>query len=146
MAARRKTASGKPLHLVKLCVGVESLEHYQTIAAARRAADPDGRQFHVTRMVPVRADQVIGNSLYWVIRGNIQCRQTVEAIEPFRDGEGIRRCRLVLGERIVPVQWKRKKAFQGWRYLKGKPPPDLPEGAAGLPDDLRRELLELGLM
>ena len=136
----------KPLHLVKLCVGVESLEQYEAFVAERRQRDPAGRQFHVTRMVPKRAAEVVGNSLYWVIKGNIQCRQTVEAIEPFEDGEGIRRCRLVLGDEVVPVEWKRKRPFQGWRYLKGKPPADLPEGAVGIPDTLRRELLELGLI
>ena len=136
----------KPLHLVKLCVGIDSLEHYEAVAAKRRGRDAQGRQFHVTRMVPRRAAEVVGNSIYWVIRGSIQCRQTIEAIEPFEDEEGVRRCRIVLGERIVPVEWKRKRPFQGWRYLKGKPPADLPEGAAGLPAALRHELLELGLM
>lgn len=136
----------RPLHLVKLCVGVESLEDYERSAAQRRALDPDGRQFHVTRMVPKRAAEVVGNSLYWVIKGSIQCRQTIEAIEPFEDADGVRRCRLVLGPEIVPVEWKRKRPFQGWRYLKGRPPADLPEGAVGLPDALRRELMELGLM
>ena len=136
----------KPLHLVKLCVGVESLDDYERWVAARHAADPENLPFHVTRMVPKRAAEVIGNSLYWVIKGNIQCRQTVEAIEPFEDADGERRCRLVLGPDIVPVEWKRKRPFQGWRYLKGRPPTDLPEGAVGLPDALRRELLELGLM
>ena len=138
--------AARPLHLVKLCVGVATLDEYETHVAARRAADPHGQQFHVTRMVPRRADEVVGNSLYWVIKGNIQCRQRIEAIEPFTDGDGVRRCRLVLGADIVPTEWKRKRAFQGWRYLKGRPPADLPEGAVGLPDALRRELLELGLM
>ena len=137
----------KPLHLVKLCVGIESLEQYEAAAAARRAADPDGRQFHVTRMVPKRAAEVVGNSLYWVIRGNIQCRQTIEAIEPFVDADGVRRCRLVLGERIVPVEWKRKRAFQGWRYLKPEDAPeDLGEGFGDgeLPPSLMKKLVELG--
>ena len=142
--ATKAPGKARPLHMVKLLVGIDSLEAYE--ASVRQRLENAGEVVHVTRMVPVRRDEVIGNSLFWVIRGNIQCRQRVDAIEPFRDEEGVRRCRLVLDPLVVPVEWKRKKAFQGWRYLKGTPPADLPEGAVGLPGDLRRELLELGLM
>jgi hypothetical protein len=42
------------------------------------------------------------------------------------------------------------RAFQGWRYLAAKDaPPDLDRvarGAAGMPEPLRRELRELGLL
>ena len=134
----------RPLHLVKLCVGIDTLEDYEARVRERLAAA--GEVVHVTRMVPVRRDEVVGNSLFWVIRGNIQCRQRVESIEPFVDGEGVRRCRLVLDPTIVPVEWRRKRPFQGWRYLKGAVPADLPEGAIGIPDRLRRELMDLGLM
>ena len=140
----------KPVHLVKLCVGVDSLDDLSRWADERLAGMRERGEreqlFHVTRMVPRRADEVIGNSLYWVIKGHIQARQQVLAIEPFRDGEGVKRCRLVFDNRIVPVEWKRKKAFQGWRYLKGTPPADLPDGGVGLPPALHRELAELGLL
>ena len=151
--ARRKPAKDgpkKPLHLVKLCVGVESLEQFQTWAEGRleslHAAGEREQLFHVTRMTPKRAEEVVGNSLYWVIKGHIQCRQQVIAIEPFQDTDGVRRCRLVFDNAIVPTEWRRKKAFQGWRYFKGRPPPDLPHGQEGLPPALHRELAELGLL
>ena len=61
------------LHLVKLCVGtdtVEDLLHWQSRRSAERlAAGLDPRPRHVTRMWPRQADELLrGRSLYWVIR------------------------------------------------------------------------------
>ena len=140
----------KPLHLVKLCVGVDTLDDYahwaqERLANMRERGEAE-QLFHITRMVPRRAEEVVGNSLYWVIKGHIQARQQVLAVEPFQDTDGVRRCRLVLDNHIVPVEWKRKRAFQGWRYFKGQPPADLPDGGGGLPPALHRELADLGLL
>lgn len=136
---------------MKLCVGVQSLEQYSQWSEQRwnerRAAGIEPPLFHVTRMVPKRRDELVGNSLFWVIAGQIQCRQKLLAIEPFEDEEGIRRCRLVLDRDVVPTEWKRKRAFQGWRYLsKRAAPKDLPPGFEGMPEKLRRELDDLGLL
>ena len=41
-------------------------------------------------MMPTRGAEIIdGGSLYWVIKGNVQCRQLITEIRPFTDGEGI---------------------------------------------------------
>ena len=76
-------------HLLKLCVGCESVEDLQRLAggaaAERRAAGGDPRPFHVTRMWPKREDEVLdGGSLYWVIKGLVLCRQRIVAFEPRR--------------------------------------------------------------
>ena len=40
-------------------------------------------QTHTTRMVPKRADEIVdGGSLYWVIRGQLACRQRLLASVP----------------------------------------------------------------
>ncbi len=65
------------------------------------------------------------------------------------DEEGVSRCRLVLEPTVIRTEWQPRRPFQGWRYLKPEDaPPDLSMGsdAAGLPDHLRRELTELGLL
>jgi hypothetical protein len=132
------------LHLLKLCVGADSiadLEHYQ----ARRRKPP----IHVTRMVPRRDDELLdGGSLYWVIKGQIAARQALQAIEPFVDKDGIGRCRLVLDSTIVRVRPRPFRAFQGWRYLAAKDcPPDLgTQDVAEMPEALRTELAALGLL
>jgi hypothetical protein len=143
------------LHLVKLCVGCESIKDLDSwIRERARLAKKQGRTYrfaHVTRMSPKRIDELLGGgSLYWVIRGQIACRQKLDAIEPYRDKEGIGRCRLVLEPKVIAVAPRPMRAFQGWRYLSAADaPPDLSSkgsGLADMPEPMRRELRDLGLL
>ncbi len=143
------------LHLVKLCVGADSIRDLEEWIAERLAEKRRKRQrpehIHRTRMKPTRKDELLdGGSLYWVIRGEIACRQKLLDIRPFTDREGVKRCGLVLEPKVVPVRPRPSRPFQGWRYLAAKEaPPDLKRGAKGvakLPEKLRRELRELGLL
>ncbi len=98
-----------------------------------------------------RADELRdGGSLYWVIRGEIMCRQRILDVRPFVDKEGVGRCHLVLEPKLVLVEPRPWRAFQGWRYLMVKDAPrDLDRvapGAKNMPEALRRELRELGLL
>jgi hypothetical protein len=144
-----------PLHLIKLCVGCDSvrdLEDWikQKLKEKKKRGEKPER-IHTTRMVPKRAEELIdGGSLFWVIRGEITCRERIRAVRPFVDKEGVGRCALVLDPKVVLVQPRPYRAFQGWRYLAAKDAPlDLDKaapGAAAMPEKLRRELRELGLM
>jgi hypothetical protein len=144
-----------PLHLIKLSVGCESVKVLKSWVAERalklkRSGLPP-RHIHVTRMVPKRAEELLaGGSIYWVIRGEIAAREKIVAIEPFRDHDGIGRCRLVMQPRVIAVSPRPMRAFQGWRYLADKDvPPDLGKAAASIaamPEPLRRELRDLGLL
>jgi hypothetical protein len=63
------------LHLLKLCVGADSIADLEAFHASRRQPP-----FHVTRMVPRRGDELLeGGSLYWVIKGQIAARQASAA-------------------------------------------------------------------
>jgi hypothetical protein len=145
-----------PLHLVKLAVGCESIKELKSWVAERaRQARQKGmppRRFHITRMVPKRVDELLaGGSIYWVIRGEIAAREKIMAIEPFRDRDGIGRCRLVLQPKVIAVSPRPMRAFQGWRYFADKDaPPDLGKaaaaGVAAMPEPMRRELRDLGLL
>ncbi len=102
-------------------------------------------------MVPKRTEELTdGGSLYWVIRGEVACRQRLLAVRPFVDKEGIGRCRLVLEPKVTLVEPRPWRPFQGWRYLTDKEAPrDLERAAPGakaMPEALRRELRELGLL
>src|SRR5271170_2883661 len=144
------------LHLIKLAVGCDSvrdLEDWikQKLKEKRQRGEKKPERIHTTRMVPKRADELIdGGSLYWVIRGEILCRERVLAIRPIVDKAGIGRCAIVLDPKVVQVEPRPYRAFQGWRYLADKDAPrDLGKaqrGTAALPEKLRRELRELGLM
>jgi hypothetical protein len=143
-----------PLHLIKLCVGCDSVQDLEdwlrekTRKGSRRALS---EHVHTTRMVPKRTTELLrGGSLYWVIRGQIMCRERLLAIRPFVDKDGISRCRLVLSGKLILVEPRSFRPFQGWRYLAGSEAPrDLSRaapGAARMPEVMRRELQNLGLL
>jgi hypothetical protein len=144
-----------PLNLIKLCVGCDSVEDLEEWIAYRldekRRAGETVEHWHTTRMVPTRTTELTGGgSLFWVIKGSVQCRQRLLEVRPFVDGEGISRCHLVLDPEVVRTAWQPKRPFQGWRYLKQEEAPvDLSRGRAEeieMPPKLRRELAELGLL
>ena len=144
-----------PLHLIKLCVGCDSVADLEDWIKQKfqekkkRGQKPE--HIHTTRMVPKRAEELTdGGSLYWVIRGQITCRERILDIRPFTDKDGIGRCRVVLDGKLVLVEPRARSAFQGWRYLEAKEAPrDLSRAAPGaskMPEQMRRELRELGLL
>jgi hypothetical protein len=144
-----------PLHLIKLAVGCESVKELKSRVAERiQTARKNGlplHHIHITRMTPKRMEDLLaGGSLYWVIRGEIAAREKIIAIEPFRDRDGIGRCRLVMKPKVIAVLPRPMRAFQGWRYFtEDAAPRDLKsagEGLAEMPEPLRRELRELGLL
>ena len=143
------------LHLIKLCVGADSLEDLREWVSERSliaiAAGMEPHSSHITRMIPKRDQELLdGGSLYWVIKGQVQARQRLLDLKSFTDAGGISRCELVLGPEVVETEFQPRRAFQGWRYLTDEDAPrdlkSLGEGASDLPLDLRRELAELGLL
>lgn len=142
------------LHILKLCVGADSIDDLREWVAERSmmaiAAGLEPHSVHTTRMVPKRIEEIVhGGSLYWVIKGQVQARQKIIDIRPFTGGDGITRCDLILGPEVVETALQPRRAFQGWRYLKPEEAPsDLAAlgGGNDLPPDLKRELAELGLL
>ena len=58
-----------PLHLVKLAVGIDGIDHLRRMRALRAAER--GGDWVPTRNRPRRAAEVLdGGSLYWVVRGD----------------------------------------------------------------------------
>jgi hypothetical protein len=144
-----------PLHLIKLCVGCDSVADLEDWIKQKlkekkqRGQKPE--HIHTTRMVPKRAEELTaGGSLFWVIKGQVSCRERILDIRPFTDKDGIGRCRVVLDGKVKLVEPRPRSAFQGWRYLEPKDAPrDLARaapGAARMPEEMRRELQQLGLL
>lgn len=142
------------VHLIKLCVGAESVEDLEQWIAARleekRRRGLAAEQHHTTRMMPRRAADILdGGSLYWVIKGDILCRQRILELRPVTGEDGIERCCIVLEPVVTRTRPAPRRPFQGWRYLEAKDaPPDLRPGqvAEDVPEEMRRDLLELGLI
>lgn len=140
------------IHLVKLCVGAESVEdlaHWQKHYAKLRGGEGKaGYPIHETRMMPKRADELLdGGSIYWVIKGVVLVRQQVIAVNSREDIHGKSYCELVFDPELVLTEPQGRKAFQGWRYLKPEDAPkDLKSSAAAdVPPELSRALREAGV-
>ena len=141
----------KTVHLIKLSVGTENVEGLAAWQATKRAQAPDGLPRHVTRMWPRREAEVLnGGSIYWVIKGVIQCRQRIDRLDEYIGSDGIRRCAIVLQPDLIRTQNSLRRPFQGWRYLPAADaPPDLPKGRRDeepLPVELNRALAEIGVL
>lgn len=146
------------LHLVKLCVGVETIQGLRDWQKRRGVICEAGYPVvvHYTRNRPTRwAELVDGGSLYWVIKGSILVRNPIVAVERVEREESRKTCALVLKAEPVETLPKRHRPIQGWRYLAAEnAPPDRTAGdfagdLAGdlkVPPGLAAELRALGLI
>jgi hypothetical protein len=114
------------LHISKVAVGCGSLDALRKRQQGRLA---DGVVPIVTRFRPKRADELIGGSIFWIVKHRITARQLILG---FADGED-RRTVIRLDPRLVPVRAHPKRAHQGWRYL---PAEDAPGDFDGAEDEL----------
>ena len=145
-------AAGGALHLLKMAVGIASLDDLRRVRAQRIAQY--GGSWVYTRNHPRRAASVLaGGSLYWVIRGRIQVRQRITGFKSERDDRGRAYCLIGVERTLVATEWRPWRPFQGWRYLlPADAPPDAPGGGAGpvgeaaMPEHLLAELRALGLL
>jgi hypothetical protein len=133
-----------PLNISKVAVGCASLE---ALTARQRLRLSGGIVPIVTRFRPKRADELIGGSIYWIVKHRISVRQTILG---FADREEDRRTIIRLDPLLVPVRAQAKRAHQGWRYLD---PADAPldldgdeTGLADLPAELTARLAALALI
>ena len=143
------------LHLVKLCVGIDSVDHLSRRQSERlkamKAAGETPQLIHRTFQMPKRRDELLdGGSLYWVIKGVIQARQPLADLSEGHKDNGSRCCVISLKRKLTLVRPHPRRAFQGWRYLYADDAPaDLSasdHALSDLPATMRRELSELGLI
>ena len=143
------------VHLVKMAVGIESIDHLKDVQADRlrraREADPEGSLRHLTRNTPRRSDEVLdGGSIYWVIKGYIRVRQRIVGFGEAVGRTGKPRCAIILDPELVRTELVPHKPMQGWRYMEDEAAPeDLAEGElpeTTLPDEMAAELRALGLL
>jgi hypothetical protein len=136
-----------PLHLLKLAVGVDDIDHLRRLRAIRAAER--GGDWVYTRNRPRRAADVLdGGSIYWVVRGQIRVRQRVTGFRSERDADGRRYCLIEVDPGLVPTLSRSCRAFQGWRYLPAEvaPPDRLVAGEEPPPERMLAELRALGLI
>ena len=127
--SRRKERANKtnlvvPLHLIKLCVGCDSVSDLESWIKQKlkekRRRGQKVEHIHTTNDAEARDRIDKRRLLYWVIRGQIACRERILDVRAFVDKDGIGRCRVVLDGRWYFVEPRPRSAFQGWRYLEAK--------------------------
>ena len=133
-----------PLNISKVAVGCASLD---ALRARQRLRLSGGVVPIVTRFRPRRADELVGGSIYWIVKHRIAARQTILG---FADREEDRRVVIRLNPELVPVRALPRRAHQGWRYLAAADAPnDLAgdeSGLAELPPELTARLAALMLI
>ena len=128
-----------PLHLTKIAFGAQSYSDIESWYAGRRSP-------HLTtKNRPIRWQDCIGGSLYWIFQHSIVARSEITGFSQTDSGRWL----IELAPELIRVAPRPKRAHQGWRYLKGEPPRDLlPDEDIGdaLPGKLAAKLERLGLV
>jgi len=131
------------LHITKVAVGCGDADLLRARLSGRAVG---GETFIITRYRPTRHAELIGGSLYWIIKHQLVARSAILRFEEDERGH----CLIRLDEALVPVRVRPKRAHQGWRYL---PHTDAPADLGGdtddlaeLPTSLVRELASLYLI
>lgn len=131
-----------PLHMSKVAVSCASVE---TLKRRLEKRVQDGAVAVVTRFRPTRADELVGGSLFWIVKQRLAARQTILGFET-RPSD--RKTIIRLDPELVNVRATAKRGHQGWRYLAAEDaPPDLEDGDLdALPPDLAGKLAVLALI
>lgn len=142
------------VHLVKMAVGIDSVDHLIDVQAERLGQAQHGGigvLRHLTRNAPRRADEVLDNgSIYWIIKGYIRARQPITGFGEATGNNGRPRCALILDPNLVRTELVPHRPMQGWRYMEPvAAPKDLSRKATArtsMPDEMEAELRALGLL
>ena len=99
-----------------------------------------------TRYLPKRHAELVGGSLFWILKGQLVFRSPILG---FEDAEG-GKTNIVISTRLVPLYPSPCRAHQGWRYLIDENAPrDLAPGEdvdEAMPGKLASDLARLGLV
>ena len=131
------------LNMSKVAVGCASIDALKKRQLGRLAGD------HVpivTRFMPRRAEELVGGSIYWIIKHRISVRQRILG---FVAREEDKRTIIQLCPVLVTVKAQPKRAHQGWRYLAPDDAPvdfDGTDDLMALPADLAAKLSSLMLI
>ena len=131
------------LHLTRIAFGCSGIDVLEARLAERAV---DGTTYLTTRYRPKRSAELIGGSLFWIIKHQLVARME---IADFVEDEAIKKWNIVVKMPLIAVQPYPRRAHQGWRYLNASDaPPDVLAGEGGgerLPASLTAELSGLGL-
>ena len=131
------------LHLTKVAFACRDIEMLQQRIATRAVG---GELRVATRMRPKRAAELIGGSLFWIVKHRLVACQEILRFEDREDG----RIDIVCSATLVTAQPRPRRAHQGWRYLDDADAPRAGDedasGVTALPPQLYGRLASLALV
>jgi hypothetical protein len=130
------------LNLTKVAFACRDLQALQQRIAGRAVG---GEVRVVTRMRPKRASELLGGSLYWIVKHRLIACQEILRFEDRQDG----RVDIVCSAELRTVSPMPRRAHQGWRYYESDSAPtgeDDETGLAELPPQLYGRLAALALV
>ena len=143
------------VHLIKLCVGVDTVKDLaewqdERLKRLKHEKKPPELCHRTLQMPRRRAELLDGGALYWVIKGFVLVRQRVLDLRSDLKDDGTACCGIVLDAELVSTRPHPRRAFQGWRYLDAADaPPDakgFAEAPGEMPHAMREDLRELRLI
>ncbi len=130
------------LHITRIAFACDS---YAVLADRVSSRAVDGKVYLTTRYRPKRHEELVGGSLYWILKHRLVARSEILG---FEDAEGGRTA-IILSDKLVPVVPAPRRAHQGWRYLAAADAPadfgDTTGDGEALPPELTEQLAEIGL-
>ena len=130
------------LHLTKVAFACRDLDMLQSRIAGRAVS---GEVRVATRMRPKRSAELIGGSLYWIVKHRLVACQQILRFDDRDDG----RIDIVCSAELVTVAPMPRRAHQGWRYLEEGDAPGSEDDGSGLgtlPPRLYGKLASLALV
>lgn len=129
--------------MTKVAFACESTDALLARWAARAGQGPFDL---TTRYLPKRHEEMVGGSLYWIVKHQLVARSPILGFGEAENG----RVAIRLDPHPVLVQARPKRAHQGWRYLEDADAPvdlgDTSGGIAELPPELAGKLAGMGLL
>jgi hypothetical protein len=111
--------------MTKVAFACRDLEMLQKRIAGRAI---DGEVRVATRMRPKRAAELVGGSLYWIVKHRLVACQEIRRFDDRADG----RIDIVCSAELVTVSPLPRRAHQGWRYLEEADAPGADDDGSGL--------------
>ena len=129
------------LHLTKVAFGCRDLDSLRKRVVARAV---DGELRVPTRMRPKRAAELVGGSLFFIVKHRLIGCVPILRFDDRPDG----RIDIVCAAELLPIAPIPKRAHQGWRYFEADVDAlgDDPTGIGALPPLLYGRLSSLALV
>lgn len=131
------------LHLTRIAF---ACDNYGVLAGRIAEREEGGVVRLPTRHKPKRHEELVGGSLYWILKHRLVARCEILGFEEAEGG----RTAIVLSSRLIPVEPIPRRAHQGWRYFAEADAPrdlsDITGAGEELPPGLTEQLAELGLV